>query len=154
MTDPVLPYGGDEDPNSGYRAQDQAGITGRRQRLVLDFVHQRGDHGATWHEVSEHLGMHHGSASAALSNLHRGNRLARLSVTRRQSRVYVDPVFVNDRDTEPAGITKTTALLDEMADLLGRRPMCTHGPLPIDGCWSCEARAVLQHYDNRAKGSP
>ena len=160
MTDPVLPYGGASDPNSGFsgsptseqraREADRTGVTGRRQRLVLDFVRTHGSNGATWHEVSEALGMHHGSASAALSNLHRGNRLARLAVSRQRSRIYVHPDFVGDRITEQPARNNTTALLDQMAALLERRPRCTHETFLEDGCWSCEAVAVLRHYDARS----
>lgn len=156
---PVLPYGGANDPNSGFsgsdtsesrvREADRKGITGYRQRRVREFVREHGTHGATWREVSDALGMHHGSASAALSNLHRGGHLARLGISRQRSRVYVHPDFVDERVTEPAGQNSTTALLAQMADLLNRRALCAHGSLPDDNCWSCEARQVLRHYDAR-----
>jgi hypothetical protein len=161
---PVLPYGGANDPNSGFsgsetsearaREADRKGVTGYRQRRVLTFVHQHGTHGATWREVSEALGMHHGSASAALSNLHRGDHLARLGISRQRSRVYVHPDFVGERTTEPAGQNSTTAMLDQMADLLDQRPLCTHGPLPEVGCWSCRCRQIVRRYDARNPSPP
>jgi len=159
---PILPYGGDSDPNSGFsgsetsearaREADRTGVTGRRQRLVLAYVREHGANGATWHEVSDALGMHHGSASAALSNLHRAKRLARLGISRQRSRVYVHPDFVGDRATEPPAQNSTTALLDCMADLLDRRPQCGH-PLRMSGCWSCEAARALRRYDARNPSS-
>jgi hypothetical protein len=160
MSDPVLPYGGANDPNSGFsgsatseqraRDDDRKGVTGFRQRRVRDFVYDHGIFGATWHEVSDALGMHHGSASAALSNLHRGGHLVRLNISRYRSRVYVHPDFVGGRTAEPPGQNSTTTLLDQMAELLARAPHCEHGPLPQDGCWSCEVAAILRRHDARS----
>lgn len=84
------------------RTEDADGTTSARQRAVLAYVGFRGAHGATWREVANALELHHGQASAALSVLHKEERLVRL-VERRggRSQIYVTPGFVLDRDTAP-----------------------------------------------------
>jgi len=89
MTDqPILPYGGDSEPNSGYagseasreraRREDADGTTSYRQRRVRLLIEQAGPRGMTWAEVARELNLHHGQASGALSSLHRAGKIARL----------------------------------------------------------------------------
>jgi len=55
----------------------------------------------TWVELAQELGLHHGSASGVLSNLHKVGLLARLQETRYKCQVYVDPNHVLGRQTAP-----------------------------------------------------
>ena len=103
---PELPYNG----NSGWSGssssedravtQDSDGTTGKRQIAALTYLASRGRHGATWKELADGLGLHHGSASGVLSVLHLTERVARLKETRNRCKVYVLPEFVHDRKIE------------------------------------------------------
>jgi len=55
----------------------------------MAFLWAQADRGATWYEVAEHLGIHHGSASGALSNLHKAGRIVRTTDRRGRSEVYM-----------------------------------------------------------------
>jgi hypothetical protein len=104
---PVLPYAGTSGHAGGgpsrERAErdDRSGATTVRQQAVLDDLRRRGADGATWNELGERLGLHHGQVSSALSNLHRDGQLVRLTERRRRSSVYVLPEHVNDREPSP-----------------------------------------------------
>lgn len=128
---PVLPYGGSRDPNSGHAgsetskaravADDTSGRTSRRQRAVLDMLTTYGPTGVTYSELGLRLGLHHGQSSGVLSNLHRAGRIVRLREVRHRCKVYVLPQFVQDRPVEPAGRVARPGLgpvADEMARLL------------------------------------
>lgn len=110
---PVLPYGEGERATSGHsgtdtsearaREADTSGETAARQRAVLRYLAERGRYGATWRDVAMALGVHHGSASGSLSNLHKADRIARLAEVRSRCHVYVLNEHVHDRVTEPYG---------------------------------------------------
>lgn len=70
---------------------------------TLDLLEATKDDGATWSEVAEALGTHHGVASGRLSLLHKAGQISRLSAKRGGSKVYVLPEFVNGRKTEVYG---------------------------------------------------
>lgn len=155
-----LPYGGQDRPNSGFsgseaseqraRSEDASGVTSARQRAVLRRVEGAGFMGRTWREIGQELGLHHGQASASLSNLHKTGRIARLKMTRQRCSIYVGLSEVHDRDTSPPGQTSTTALLDDMAELLGRfNGECDHIPVTQEGCIHCETKEVLRRYEAR-----
>ena len=80
---------------------------GRNRRNVLAYLAEVGPYGATWRDISERLGVHHGVASGALSLLHRDGRVKRLRETRGGSRVYVLPWATLARETESYGRTVT-----------------------------------------------
>lgn len=156
----VLPYGGDDDPNSGFsgsgmsseeraREADRRGITSRRQRLALYHLGQASRHGLTYKEFGGIAELHHGQSSGALSNLHMGGIIARLKEERHGCGVYVLPQYVAGRDTVPYANTKTTQLLAQAAELLRTYPDCGHGPLPEDGCLGCEVKDWVRHYETR-----
>lgn len=73
------------------------------REATLALVGGAGDRGFTVRELRETLQVHHGSASGALSTLHKNGDLARLSETRMRNKVYVTPRHVNGRDTETQG---------------------------------------------------
>jgi len=91
----ALPYNGtgghSGSETSKERAEREAddGTLAKRQAEVLAYLWERADRGATWAEVGEHLGIHHGSASGALSNLHKAGRIVRTSDRRGRSEVYM-----------------------------------------------------------------
>lgn len=160
---PVLPYGGDNNPNSGHagsstsreRAErdDAAGTTGARQRGVLALASSAAARGITVSEVRTRLDLHHGQASAALSNLHKAGYLARLVTVRERCKVYVLPEHVSGRQTEAHASTSTTQLLLDMAgELRSFAPCMFH--LAVDaernpGCRGCRVTILLNRYDNR-----
>lgn len=82
-------------------SQDRDGTTGIVQRQVLSLVLSSMARGVTVAEVRLMLpGRHHGSISSALTNLHRAGRIARLAEQRERCKVYVNPMYVGERETE------------------------------------------------------
>lgn len=57
--------------------------------------------GMTAREVSSALGLHHGSASSALSTLHKEGRVSRLKEKRNGYTLYVTVGFEQGRETKP-----------------------------------------------------
>jgi len=104
---PELPYAGTSgwsgSSTSRNRAieADKSGKTRDRQQQVLTLLANAGGHGMTWQELSTETGWHHGTASGALSVLHKTDRIARLTEKRNKCKVYVLPDEVNERATEP-----------------------------------------------------
>lgn len=106
---PVLPYNG----TSGWsgsqasyqraKTADRDGTTFNRQQSTLTYLAARGPHGATWRDLSEYFGWHHGTASGVLSVLHKTNQIARLTERRNKCQVYVLPDFVLGRDVARQG---------------------------------------------------
>lgn len=106
---PELPYAGtsgfsgSETSEARARREDQDGTTSRRQAAALTILRSRGSEGCTWKELADALGVHHGSASGALSVLHKQERIARLKEKRSRCKIYVDLDFINGRESEPHG---------------------------------------------------
>lgn len=75
------------------------------REATLGVVKEFEDHGITVGELRTLLDVHHGSASSALSTLHKKGEIARLSDRRDKNRIYVVPAFVNGRTTEQQGRT-------------------------------------------------
>jgi len=157
---PILPYGGNTEPNSGHagseasrdraRTEDADGTTSYRQRKVRMFIEAAGERGMTWAEVAEACRLHHGQASGALSSLHRAGKIARLNERRNRCSVYVMPDQVAGREAVLSGVTSTTALLGDMAALLTRfSHNCVHTPFSDPHCIQCETREVLRRYEAR-----
>jgi hypothetical protein len=120
MTQPVLPYNGksghvSDSDTSTDRAihEDATGITAKRQLLVLDYVAKRGSTGATWRDVADDLGLHHGQASGVLSVLHGAGRIFVWKASKRLNcQVYVDASFRDfirpeDREDSPRQTSNT-----------------------------------------------
>lgn len=107
MNFPILPYNGSSghsgSSSSKERADylDKSGKTRKYQFRIMDYLREQADQGATWKEVSELLDVHHGTASGALSILHKAGLLERLKETRGKSKIYVLPEFIMFRETEP-----------------------------------------------------
>lgn len=83
--------------------KDAGGATGKRQAFTLKYAQRAGASGITVVDLREHPGFigHHGEASSSLTNLHKDDRIVRLSECRNQSHVYVLPEFVNGREVLP-----------------------------------------------------
>lgn len=102
--------------------------------MVLDAVQANGTHGLTWRELAEWLGLHHGQASGALSNLHKKGLVFVLRDNHREKcQVYIAS---NWRKTfqdaecidEPAKVKNTRQL---EALLQAVEQVCEHGS-PMD----------------------
>lgn len=106
---PVLPYAGTSgwsgSATSKQRAAraDRDGTTSVRQSSTIAALREAGYTGLTWAEVADRMGWHHGTASGALSVLHKEGLIARLAVSRDRCRIYVLPEYVGDRPTEGHG---------------------------------------------------
>lgn len=104
---PALPYAGSSgwsgSDTSRERAErdDRSGRTTDRQNQVLRALANLAEHGATWKELAEAFGWHHGQASGPLSALHKVGKVARLKNRRARCEVYVLPQFVLGRETSP-----------------------------------------------------
>lgn len=85
------------------------GIIGERMAKVYRLVSSRRAKGMTVKELRERdETLHHGSASAALSDLHKQGHLSRLEEKRESCAVYVLPLYVEGRSTETPGRNKVT----------------------------------------------
>ena len=106
---PSLPYKGTSGwsgtDTSHQRAtnSDTSGKTSANQQLVLNLLIQAEESGLTWKEISDQTGMHHGTTSGLLSNLHKDSRIARLTMSRDKSRIYVHPLFIEGREHDTQG---------------------------------------------------
>ena len=148
---PVLPYpdretgrssgwSGSETSAERAHTEDANGTTSERQQTVLLWLNLRRSAGATWKELAEAKGWHHGQASGVLSGLHKERRIARLAEERRhRCAVYVLPQWVADRPTVEQGRERRASLLlDQVADVLTE-----HQPyvdMNNDICCRCDSR--------------
>jgi hypothetical protein len=127
MTQLDLPYNG----TAGYvpmqasreRAHREVndGTLGTRLQAVLNLLEQRGIIGATWQEVAQSLGLHHGQASGALSTLHRMGLVFSLRDKRNKCHPYVHGnlrhMFFREQRHDSPSVTRAgmrRALLDEL----------------------------------------
>lgn len=105
----LLPYNG----SSGFsgtdtsedraRLMDESGVTGVNQRKTVALLERMGYTGLTWKELADLTGWHHGTASGALSVLHKERVIARLRSRRGRCRIYVLPSYTAGRDTDMQG---------------------------------------------------
>lgn len=105
-TKAALPYNG----TSGWsgtdtseeraRRNDSDGTTGKTQTATMIALEHAAYDGLTWRELAEILNAHHGTASGALSVLHKTGKIARLTERRDRCKVYVHLDNVWGRDTE------------------------------------------------------
>lgn len=111
--EPIRPYWQDDEPSSGWSGSDTSKETEpvrlQAQQRVWLALREAGPKGLTWAEAAAQLNLdpryegsvHHGTASGALSNLHKVGHAARLTEKRMRRKVYVLPHFIDDRPTEP-----------------------------------------------------
>jgi DNA-binding MarR family transcriptional regulator len=87
-------------------------------RQVLHILGSAGEYGCTWKELADEMGTHHGTASGALSSLHKVKEVARLSDKRNGSSIYVLPRYINGRKyVAYRSSAAKRALLDLIAQL-------------------------------------
>jgi hypothetical protein len=95
-----------------------------RQRNVLTRLAVAGSDGLTWRELADWCGWHHGTASGALSSLHRQGSVVRLQASRNGSQVYVLPHLLDGRPTATrratAGTRQAVEVLRNIDTLLAR----------------------------------
>ena len=140
MADPEL-FPEDPDPTKAYgdtsgwsgsdtsreRAErdDVTGRTHERDDATLAALMAAGEDGLTWFELADAHNLHHGEASAALSRLHKMDRIARLTAQRERCQIYVTPGNVRDRPTAAyrpnVSRRAVVELLDEHRGTPGRR---------------------------------
>lgn len=106
---PLTPYAGtsgwsgSDTSEARARTADRDGTTRDRQATVIGLLNLAGFDGMTWREISEATGWHHGTASGALSVLHKEGRIRRLTTARNRCKVYVLREFTGGRNVEPHG---------------------------------------------------
>jgi DNA-binding MarR family transcriptional regulator len=110
-----LPYAGTSGWSGSDTSRDRAlsddasGRTKIRQAEVLTHLNMRMSYGATWKELGEEFGWHHGIVSGALSVLHKDGRIARLKDERRNKcSVYVALEWVQGREVVEQGNQKSS----------------------------------------------
>lgn len=101
---------------------EQSGRAQHRREQAWEIVRLGGLHGATWKEVATALNCHHGSASGALSNLHKIGKVERLKDRRGGAAIYVLPHAVNGRETARFGRSRPPAEMtkQEFEDALAK----------------------------------
>lgn len=99
-----------QERESGAVARRQAGLTARLQ--------VRGERGITVKELRDVTEMHHGQASALLSNMHQAGLLAMLEEKRDRCHVYVLPDHVADRPVLERKVKSSLAIptAEDMAE--------------------------------------
>jgi len=128
MEFPILPYNGTGgfakgSPTSQERAMREAssGALSRRQRLVLAYLERCGLTGATWQEAGEHLELHHGQISGALSNLHRAGLVFQIYTKRNKCLPYVHSCYrpyFSDEARRDTVLTRRTPDKNEVGPLV------------------------------------
>lgn len=124
-----------------------------KREQTMTAVNGKGEAGLTVTELIALTGWHHGSASAALSTLHRSGAVARLNEKRDGHAVYVAPLLVGDRPVKKPE-SHQQSMVDRMAEHLRRQHRdCKHDPdFPHPTCHRCDVRVLLGQYD-RLRGS-
>jgi hypothetical protein len=124
---PQLPYAGtsgwsgSDTSHSRAVTADHSGQTLDRQQTVIRLIRDSGSTGITWKDLSDLTGWHHGTASGALSVLHKVEKICRLSEKRNRCKIYVMPEYVNDRPTEP----HRGSIRGTVGNLTQEKPMMT-----------------------------
>jgi hypothetical protein len=105
------------------RAVEEAssGVLSARLNAIVRILSDSGVQGMTWKEVADRLGLHHGQASGALSNLHKNGQVVMLKSMRNKCHPYVvaglvDSFEENEYWQKPVR-TKSTEKI-ELADAL------------------------------------
>ena len=102
---PLTPYAGTSGWSGSQTSRDRAitqdkdGTTKSRQSETMRLVLATKSYGMTWKELSDQTGWHHGTASGALSVLHKAGFLERLTDRRNKCAIYVGVESVNGRST-------------------------------------------------------
>lgn len=163
---PVLPYpdavtgvssgwSGSETSADRAHKEDATGVTTKRQGEVLGALAWREKYGATWVELGNNLGLHHGQISGPLSVLHKAGKIARLTEKRDRCAVYVLPTFVGERETAKQGRKRPSPNLDVLDEVRAlHRPSANKDPEYCVYCsdsmgedtalWPCETVVIIE----------
>jgi hypothetical protein len=102
-------------PASKQRAKREAkdGTRSMRHKKIAKQLEWAGRRGATWKELGERLGLHHGQISGALSNMHKNGEVFSLVEQRDRCHPYVHVMFRDSylseqRYDEPAKTASAT----------------------------------------------
>jgi predicted transcriptional regulator len=96
MSNAFVPYNGTAGWSGTETSQQRAlynlrtGKEYNNQQKALALLKEARANGLTWKELSEHTGMHHGTASGVLSVLHKEGEIARLYRTRGRCKIYIN----------------------------------------------------------------
>jgi hypothetical protein len=147
---PITPYrgtGGSVPRDTSVARADKevkSGNLGDRQMKVLRILFRVSTTGATWSELGDELGLHHGQISGVLSNLHKEGRVFMLKETRLGSHPYchvgIRGHFQADQIYEAPVKTSLTTYREAFNDVAGAAQAC------IDSGFSqreCEALIEL-----------
>jgi hypothetical protein len=96
------PYVGASDTSKA-RAQreDELGVTSERRKQIRQLLVHQYTYGATWSELADETGLHHGQVSSVLTRLHEAGHIFQLRETRNNCHPYVHSDFRNEfRDHE------------------------------------------------------
>lgn len=148
---PALPYGGTSgwsgSDTSRQRAEeaDKDGTTGRNQSITLLALLGAGRSGLTWRDLAHRTGWHHGSASGALSVLHKTGAICRLKETRDRCAIYVRPEYVEGRETSEHRPNVSARILQSVLTEIeedlrnGRVATAIHRIQATKGYFGCES---------------
>ena len=94
MSNAFVPYNGTAGWSGTETSKDRAlynlrtGKEYNNQQKALALLKEARANGLTWKELSEHTGMHHGTASGVLSVLHKGYAIIRSHRIRNGCKIY------------------------------------------------------------------
>lgn len=136
MSEVVGGYNG-EVGHSGSETSKRAAskVTGKRSVQVFSFIARSELHGLTCAELESRLSIGHGAASGALTRLHRGGWITRLTEERDGQQVYVTPEWVEEREESP--YRPNVAYRDGY-----QTPMAMEPPAPVKPEWDDEQIAA------------
>lgn len=124
---------------------------------VYDYVESRGLRGVTWKEISRSLGLHHGQASGALSNLHRLGRVFVLANEKQERcQLYVADKWRNawddDSRVDSPAITKAGRRNIAVVDLADTvRGFLNANQYLSPEEWRLKLSEALENYEKESK---
>ena len=107
MTQAFVPYNGTAGWSGTETSKDRAlynlrtGKEYNNQQKALALLKEARANGLTWKELSEHTGMHHGTASGVLSVLHKSSAILRSIHVRNGCKIYYSIQYTDAVRHEP-----------------------------------------------------
>lgn len=98
------------------RTSDTLGDMTERSYQINRYLDYAGEYGCTWKDIADRMGTHHGTASGALSVMHKNKEIARLKDKRNGSSIYVLPEYIKGRETSPYRSSAAKRALFELID--------------------------------------
>ena len=98
------------------RTSNTLGDMTERSYQINRYLHHAGEYGCTWQDIADRMGTHHGTASGALSVMHKNKEIARLKDKRNGSSIYVLPQYVKGRATSSYRSSAAKRALLELVD--------------------------------------